>query len=270
MRNRGASAGGLHCGEGLNTRPKNRVLDVYERSLPSVPRDRPVSLMLRHAHRSAIPHGILGDDVELTDRGRSEAKELGDMLQGFCLGTMASNAIGRCIETAQMISIGHGDASTEVSIEMRLANFGVFVRDRHLAEPQLLNLGAQEWVRRQLLEPSSLQGMLETSVGVDSLIDLLHPVGPPGLNLYVTHDVVVAALVGFLCGRGFHPNDWPSYLEGVFLWGGEEGFTIMWRDAQYTVDPSLSAPRPDPEPKESLPRTAVHRSRCDTHTIQEA
>ena len=76
-----------------------------------------------------------------------------------------------------MISIGHGDASTVVSIEMRLANFGLFVRDRHLAEPQLLNLGAQEWVRRQLLEPSSLQGMLETSVGVDSLIGLLHPVG---------------------------------------------------------------------------------------------
>ncbi len=229
------SAGGLPGGEGMKSQSRNRELDIYERSLPSVPRDRPVSLLLRHAHRSAIPYGILGNDAELTDRGRTEAKELGNMLQSFCLGTLASNAIGRCIETARMIAIGHGDTSTEVSIEMRLANFGVFVRDRQLAEPQLLNLGVQEWVRRQLLEPSQLQGMIDTSVGVKSLFDLLHPVGLPNLNLYVTHDAIVAAFTGFLCNRGFRLNEWPSYLEGVFLWKEKEGFTVMWRGEQYKV-----------------------------------
>jgi hypothetical protein len=128
----------------------------------------------------------------------------------------------------------------EPVLDWRLGDPGPFVVDSALAGPLFLHPGPAEVVRRQLQEPVPLPGMRPTEAGVSLLLDLmLETVAVPGtLDVFVTHDSVIAAVAGHLLQVIPDAAVWPRFLDGVFVWHREGTFGIAW---QGTVQESSRA-----------------------------
>ena len=84
---------------------------------------------------------------------------------------------------------------------------------------------------RQLADAKPPDGMRSAAEGVRLLLDLLtpHQETQGRLGLFVTHDAVLAALVGSLYGLNVGGLAWPEYLDGLVLWRDSNRLRFRWR-----------------------------------------
>ena len=184
-----------------------------------LPRELDVALILRHAQGEDIPQGSFGADVPLTEQGAMSAERLGKLLSARSPGRVASSPVSRCVETAQAISQGAG-WSIGVTTNWRLGEHGPFVSDPEVSGQLFLEVGIAELVRRQLHDPKSPPGMRDIAEGARTLLDFTSEgLGDCGrMNVYVTHDAILAALVGWLFRLPVYEEGWPDFLDGLLLW----------------------------------------------------
>ena len=58
----------------------------------------------------------------------------------------------------------------------------------------------------------------------------------PGLDVLVTHDVILAVVAGAILGVDVVGPGWPGFLEGLFLWIPAAGSLAgAWRGARFTA-----------------------------------
>lgn len=207
-------------------------------SLYAPPDQADVALVIRHAEREQIPLGTFGFDVPLTAHGVASAFQLGKAL---CAGRrvgVVSSPVPRCVQTAEVILRGCGHSS-RVMLDRRLGDPGPFVVDSDLVGPLFLETDTLEIVRRQLSESEPLPGMRPTDEGVGALLDLvadsLESYGR--LNVYVTHDSILAVLVARLFGMSIDEVGWPGYLDGLLLWKSSQRLQAVWREVRQCSDP---------------------------------
>ena len=203
-----------------------------------VPRECDTALVLRHAQREEIPVGSFGEDVRLTLQGIKEAERLGELISERLPGRVVSSPIQRCIATAQAISRGAG-WSAGVATDSRLGKHGPFVSDPNVSGRLFMEIGISEIVRRQLLDDQAPPGFRDTSEGIRNLLDFTSQgLGCSGrLNIYVTHDAILAALVGWLFRLPVYQEGWPNFLDGVLLWQRGGKLRCAWRELQQTAHP---------------------------------
>ena len=74
--------------------------------------------------------------------------------------------------------------------------------------------------------------MRRTVDGVAILLDLVASnLGREGqLNVHVTHDVILAVLVGSIFRLPLEETGWPGFLEGLLLWRFESSVYASWRE----------------------------------------
>ena len=132
---------------------------------------------------------------------------------------MASSPISRCVETARAISRGAGWSSS-VTTNWRLGEHGPFVSDPEASGQLFSEVGIAELVRRQLHDPQPPPGMRDIAEGVRTLLDFTsEELDDRGrMNVYVTHDAILAALVGWLFQLPVYEEGWPDFLDGLLLW----------------------------------------------------
>ena len=198
--------------------------------LADVPLGAGVALILRHAEREAIPPGSYGNDVALTPQGVSAARRLGSGLALRRPVSILTSPVLRCVQTADAIIAGAGwDAVAEPN--RLLGGPGAFVVEPDLFGPLFLEIGARRIVERQLADDEPPPGMRTAREGTQLLLGLLTPAAEASgrLCLLVTHDIVLAALVGSLYGLGVGAFDWPDYLDGLALWPDSDGLRFRWR-----------------------------------------
>lgn len=190
-----------------------------------------VALVLRHAEREEIPAGTFGSDVPLTELGVASAEELGAMLSGMRPQVRATaSPVPRCNSTARAILRG-GGLPEEVALDWRLGAPGPFVVNEEVSGTLFLEIGILEIVRRQLTCSEPPAGMRPTPEGIDLLLKLTADDLQSGgrLNIYVTHDSILAALVSYLYGLPVDEISWPGYLDVLFLWRRGERLHYIWR-----------------------------------------
>ena len=61
---------------------------------------------------------------------------------------------------------------------------------------------------------------------LDSVADALCAQG--GISVFVTHDAVLAVLVGTLYGRHVDGLRWPDYLDALVLWADSDRMQFLW------------------------------------------
>lgn len=207
--------------------------------LGAIPAQADVALMLRHAEREEIPPGTFGLDVPLTAHGVASAEQLGAMLsdQKQRLEVTAS-PVPRCVATAQALLRG-GGWPEEVALDWRLGDPGPFVVDEEVGGAWFLEIGLLETVKRQLTQAEPPAGMRATAEGVDLLLRLAaNDLNYQGhLNIYVTHDGVLAVLVAYLYGLTIDEVGWPGYLDGLLLWRCGERLHFSWRGLERGCQP---------------------------------
>ena len=198
--------------------------------LATVPQECSAALVLRHAERESFPGGSLGRDVRLTQRGERSAETLGGRLAQRPFGLVVSSPLPRCADTAAAIRRG-ARREGPVDFDWRLGEPGPFVVGAAAAEQLFLSLSVREVVRRQLVDEKPPHGMRPTTQGVALLLDLVvENLGCDGrLNIYVTHDSILAALVGRLLGLPVYESGWPDYLDGLYVWRGPTGLQFTWQ-----------------------------------------
>ena len=194
-----------------------------------LPREVDVALILRHAQREDIPPGSFGEDIHLTEQGVRAAERFGKLLPARMPGKLASSPISRCVETALAICRGAG-WSTSVTTDWRLGVHGTFVSEPEVSGELFLEVGVAELVRRQLHDPQPPPGMRDIAEGARTLLDFasegLEDRGR--INVYVTHDAILAALVGWLFRLPVYEEGWPDFLDGLLLWRSGSLLHCAW------------------------------------------
>lgn len=201
-----------------------------KRKLSLIPAQADAALVLRHAEREAIPPGTFGADMALTANGVASAERLGAVLAGMrARVSVTTSPVPRCVATARALLCG--GRPEEVSLDWRLGDPGPFVVDTQQSGPLFLKLGPLEIARRQLEDAEPPNGMRATSDGVELLLELvMDDLGTSGrLNIYVTHDSILAVLVACLYGLSVDEIGWPGYLDGLLLWRDDERLRFVWR-----------------------------------------
>lgn len=185
------------------------------------------SLLVRHAERGAIPSGSFGDDVPLTTRGRTQARALGVAL-GSRLGRVVTSPVPRCVETADGIIEGAANARS-VETDVRLGAPGVWVVDARALGDVFLTEGPRAVVRRQLAGP--IAGLRDLRVGAGLLLDLVArgPTRDELVDVFVSHDAVIAPFLGYLLEATDTDSLWPDFIEGVWFQRNTPTPSLHWR-----------------------------------------
>lgn len=200
------------------------------RQLGSLPAQADAALILRHAEREEISSGTFGYDVPLTARGVAAAEGLGAALAGMRprVGAVAS-PVPRCVSTARAILRGAG-LPESVALDRRLGDPGPFVVDEKASGELFLRVDVSEIAERQLAGAAPPAGMRATSEGVGLLLGLaaggLRSRGR--LDVYVTHDGILAVLVAYLYRLPVDEIGWPGYLDGLLMWRCRDRLHFAW------------------------------------------
>ena len=140
-----------------------------------------------------------------------------------------SSPVPRCMQTAEAILRGGGWPGV-VKQDRRLGDPGPFVVDPEVSGALFLELPIRELVRRQLSDSQPPAGMRRTSEGVAMLLGLVtgNLQGQGRVNVYVTHDAILAVLVAWLFRQPIDGIDWPRFLDGLLLWRSGERLRLSW------------------------------------------
>jgi len=197
--------------------------------LDRLPEGLAAALVVRHAEREEIPPGTFGNDVPLTDRGRHAAYRLGEGLSHRPAGIVKTSPLPRCVQTAESIVAGSG-WTADVIPDMLLGDPGPFVVDSELAGSLILDIGIAGVVTQQLSATEPPDGMRSTSEGVQLVLDSVAEAlcARCGTSVFVTHDAVLAVLVGTLYGRSVDKFRWPDYLDALVLWADSDRIQFLW------------------------------------------
>lgn len=189
--------------------------------LPAV--EQPVLLLTRHSMREqANGQGFASYALPLTVEGQRLAEQWGQAvtrLSGRQWGRVVSSPIERCLDTAaRMLGLPHAD---HIDTHHLLVEPGSLVLDISLVGGWFRQHGPLQFINAFLQQ--QLAGMKDPVQGVEDILYLLfceyRALQAGQLGLAVSHDTLLAAVVGHLQGRrvlGW--EDWPEMMEGLFLW----------------------------------------------------
>jgi hypothetical protein len=183
--------------------------------LERIPRDKPVALLMRHAARHPITDPDDPYSVGLTEEGVVTAEALGgEMAKHVYPGRILSSPVERCVATGMALARG-ADWPVNVQTDERLSHLFI----------------APAWY---LVQSSRMTGPVPFQVRVILHWMLRVTDALPRVDIFVTHDTVLGAVVGGLLHVPVTGDNWPGYLDGLFLWRGEQDICARWRGIEYT------------------------------------
>jgi broad specificity phosphatase PhoE len=190
--------------------------------------DRSWSLLIRHAARPKIPTGTFGNGLSITEEGRREATTLGRQL-GNRIHRIVTSPVLRCVQTAEAVQLGAG-TSASADTDQVLGDPGVWITDSGVVGDAFFQHGPRGVVARQLAG-DEIPGMTPIDVGAKRFVDALvsNPGEPGEINVFVSHDAVIAPLLAAILGVHDLTKIWPAYLEGAFLSSVVDSIDIVWR-----------------------------------------
>lgn len=193
------------------TLPQSLLTDIER-----IPRDRPVALLMRHSNRYPIIDPAKNYEVGLTEEGVQLAEQFGKFLSSrFMPGRVMSSPVTRCVDTAAAIARGAGWTAAVVPHHL--------LSHDHIASAwSLAELG-----RCAGEAPAEVLATLELLLKSDR--------GTPVLEVMVTHDTIVGAVAACVLNASIVGNDWPLFLEGIFLWEAEDGVHALWRGEEQVL-----------------------------------
>jgi len=173
-----------------------------------------ISLLIRHSDRDDIPKGSFGNEVLLNEKGKQNAILFGENLVGKKLNTIYTSPVGRCVQTAELISEGYG-SKIKIIETTALGSPGLHIDDEKIAGAFYLEHGFDEMYRR-FMNDESIPGM----PGKDELNKrmstfLKDNTTEDGTTIFVTHDMVIAFFHFSINKTIYTKDNWINYLTGI-------------------------------------------------------
>lgn len=193
----------------------------------------PASLLIRHAERPIIPFGEVDHLIKITDNGRKSAEDLGKLI-GNRLDNIATSSVPRCLDTSEAIVYGSGKREMEININWRLGNPGIWITDGEAAWVEFIKKGLNKIIKYQV-EGKTLNGFRSMEEGMEIMMDYIFRDSSDhdGINLFVSHDAVIAPFIGYILGITDPVDILPGFLDGILLILTENGMKVFWKDRWY-------------------------------------
>jgi broad specificity phosphatase PhoE len=203
----------------------------------------PAAMHIRHSERPRIKNP---DDLHalLNDRGREAARDFGSRLPEGRLYKLHHSYFDRARETAEEILRGIEEAGGEgeivgtVNLEtiLDLEKYNhYFVRD--LLEGDTPESAADyfyKWASNRY-PPDAIIPTLEFAQNCTEILKRdLGMVGPRSMEIYVSHDTWVAALMYHWFGMG-PPRDWIKFMDGFALQTAGSMLKVFTRDSAIEI-----------------------------------
>ena len=179
-------------------------------------------IFIRHSIKENPPVNQPYLDVPLTTEGVRLAEFFGQELREFELKTIITSPLRRCIDTAKSIRRGY-EKDIPIIPSTMLGNPGPYVEDEDKAGETFLEVFPNNIVKKQV-ENEKLPGFRDISMGSKMILDLLTECEPP--SIFITHDVIIAAFLGYLNGKYPDIEEWIDYLDG-FIFCPESKDTVI-------------------------------------------
>ncbi|MEM7365262.1 MAG: histidine phosphatase family protein [Pseudomonadota bacterium] len=182
-----------------------------------------IAVVMRHSARTYKP-GIRDFDNPLTDEGRALAQSFGEALAKDAHVRAYSSPVGRCVDTAEKIIVGHeqsgGTAKGRRDIEV-LGNVHILDFARFAKAVQEVGLDAMypKWFAGELapdlLLPSKMLSELIAHVVLEKLD---RPIGGPQIDVLVSHDMNLYPMRHHLLNQTIEEYGRVNYLDGLVFY----------------------------------------------------
>jgi broad specificity phosphatase PhoE len=177
-------------------------------------------LILRHADRPSLKGlGKVADEVSITERGRLESCALGAAIGQAT--QIVSSGVLRARQTAEAIgkAIGHEGATLRTFRSLCRLSANHDDREAYNAHKHRLGWHAlvDAWIDGALDDPGAILPSHESAMGAIRDLMAVDGLRPQGLNIVITHDFYVHALLEVMHGqRQWRGRGIPT-LAGVYL-----------------------------------------------------
>lgn len=211
-----------------------KIFSIYESmqySAKLCPKKENIKLVIRHSIRQDLNDEMANYDAMLTREGIEFAKRFGKELN-IQIGTVSSSLSQRCIDTCENILFGKSS-----KIEILKTNILQTVQnyDDSLSGESFLKYGI-EGILDAFIENKKLPGLNSLEFSVNKILDYIFKTGNKknSVDIFCTHDFQIAMILLFLYGNNLKNRktlfeNWIYMLEGFFLYGNREKFTLIWR-----------------------------------------
>lgn len=179
--------------------------------------DKNIAILIRHGERFEIKETEFGNEIPLTDKGKSDSEEFGKALLKYPIRKIYTSPIYRCIQTAEHIKKGMG-RNVEIVINDELGDPGFHVLDAKIAGETFMKAGMKN-IFRDFISGTTLNGWAPAEYLRTHAMDFLKSkTENNGITLFVTHDSLIANFAFANKIRTYDiENDWVEYLDGCVL-----------------------------------------------------
>ncbi|QLH74540.1 MAG: histidine phosphatase family protein [Methanomassiliicoccales archaeon] len=207
------------------------------RDIHAVPEGSSCAMIIRHADRGGELGQIVRNDEGLNETGIRRARELGSRLTRFNMLKAFSSPVGRCVDTAKLISEGFGQGIVPERTEL-LGMSAPFMVDTKRAYDKMRELGligfvdlyVNDKIDRSIALPCG-QGMkMLLSYAIEKIKDMDN-----GLGLFITHDMIITPPMAYYFGYDFRTKGLVPFLDGIILYRTDNGLVARYDGREIPV-----------------------------------
>jgi len=208
-----------------------------------------VGLLIRHARRERIADATAAAafSAALTDQGREQARAFGAAVSPSSPVRLHYSPVPRCEDTAQLVAEGvvQSGGSATVGGPRRILGAS-FVKDERRLIATFATLGLRGFMRAWFNGELNPEVTEDPKQAGDALLGaLLHSseeAHPAAVEINVSHDVVVLALLGLAWDVADEAFPWPGFLDGVLYRRSETGAILWYRHEERELRGTFTPP----------------------------
>ena len=191
-----------------------------------------LGVIMRHSARTFIP-GIHDLENELTDEGREYARAFGRKLPKSYLVRAYASPPRRCVETSELILIGHLEASGEATRTRPMEGLGVFYVLDQMKLFRIMKSSPDsghflgKWLAGELGRDVVIQAPLAAQVLMDALAKKISERADESLlDVFVSHDLTLHLLKACILGEQPEDTGPVEFLEGIVMYFQDEDLVV--------------------------------------------
>lgn len=174
---------------------------------------RSLSIFLRHGDRDLKATQNLGIDEPLNELGIEHSKQFGELLANINIYKIFTSPVQRCLETAKYIQKGY-NRNLIIESSNLLGLPGIHIQNEKIAAKMFITHG-NEGVYQMYIKNEGLEGFHEPRFIFQKLQEfIVQNISSKGINLYITHDILLAIWI-----FGYNGQVFPSIQSIHFLTG---------------------------------------------------
>lgn len=188
-------------------------IELIQQSYQETPN---LSVFIRHADRNLKDTQNLGIEEPLNELGAFHSQQFGKNLSSIKIHKIFTSPVKRCLQTANYIQIGYG-RNLIIQESNLLGLPGIHIHDEKIAAKCFQKHSTYE-VYKSYVKNHGLEGFHQPEYIFQKLNEFcIQNIHSEHINLYITHDILLAIWIYAYNGKVYHLPKWIDFLTGFII-----------------------------------------------------